>query len=212
EARAASALNHPNIVTIYDVGSEAGADFIVMEHVAGRPLSEAIPRTGMPVRNALAVAIPIADALAAAHAAGIVHRDLKPGNVIVTPDGAPKLLDFGLAKLAESVAPADDVRTLTAAANTAWIERGAILGTLSYMSPEQAEGRDVDARADIFAFGAMLYEMVTGGRAFHGESPMATLAAILHTDPRPADEVAPGVPRPLARLVTRCLAKDPARR
>ena len=212
EAKAVSALNHPNIVTIYDIGSEAGVDFIVMEHVVGKPLSQVIPQSGMRVTDALAVAIPIADALARAHNAGIVHRDLKPANLMLGTDGVPKLLDFGLAKLVERVAPADDVSVVATGEMTAPIEDGLILGTLSYMSPEQAEGRDVDARSDIFSFGAVLYQMVTGQPAFRGESPLSTLAAILHADPRPADEVAPGVPRPLGRLITRCLRKDPAKR
>jgi len=209
EAKAASALNHPNIVTIYDFDEEAGSDFIVMEHVVGTPLSQAIPRTGMPVSEALAVAIPIADALAKAHRAGIVHRDLKPANLIVTSDGAPKLLDFGLAKLIEGLALSDAPRTVATTERTAWSERGAILGTLAYMSPEQAEGKDVDGRTDVFAFGAVLYEMVTGQKAFQAESPLSTLAAILHVDPRPADEIAPRVPSTLGRLVMRCLRKDP---
>src|SRR5215471_10043429 len=212
EAKAASALNHPNIVTIYDIGADEGTDFIVMERVTGKPLSQSIPRAGMRVTDALAIAIPIADALAKAHAAGIVHRDLKPANLMVTADGMPKLLDFGLAKLVEGVAPVEEVGTATTLAHTEWIEQGAILGTLSYMSPEQAQGTDVDARSDVFSFGTVLYEMVTGQRAFQGQSPLAILAAILHTDPPPADEAVPGVPRPLGRLIARCLRKDPANR
>jgi serine/threonine protein kinase len=203
EARAASALNHPNIVTLHDIGSEGGIDFLVMEYVAGKPLAELIPHQGMPVKEALRCAIQIADALASAHAAGIVHRDLKPGNVMVAAEGLVKVLDFGLAKLAG--APGEE-------APTRLTTEGALLGTLGYMSPEQAEGKPVDARSDIFSFGALLYEMVTGRRPFERDSKLSTLAAILNEEPKPVREVAAHVPPELEQIIARCLRKDPARR
>src|SRR5438270_417628 len=180
EAKAASALNHPNIITIYDIGSADGIDFIAMEFVAGKTLDRCIPRHGWRLDEALKYSVQIADALVAAHKAGIVHRDLKPGNVMVTEHGLVKVLDFGLAKLTESTAPADEATTRMLKPTT---EEGAIVGTVSYMSPEQAEGKKVDARSDIFSFGAVLYEMVTGRRAFQGDSRLATLTAILHGEP-----------------------------
>jgi serine/threonine protein kinase len=204
EARAASALNHPNIVALYDVGSEGGIDFLVMEYVDGKPLSELIPRKGMPLKEALRCAVQICDALASAHAAGIVHRDLKPDNVMVTQEGLAKVLDFGLAKKF-AVTPAEETETdLTT--------EGAILGTVAYMSPEQAEGKPVDARSDIFSFGTLLYEMVTGRSPFERESKISTLNAILKEEPKPAREVASHVPPELAQIISRCLRKDPARR
>ena len=153
---------------------------MVMEFVPGKTLDELIPRKGMRLNKALKVAVQIAEALAAAHAAGIIHRDLKPGNVMVTEDGRVKVLDFGLAKLAETVAPGEDEPTRTLKPAT---EEGTILGTVAYMSPEQAQGKPVDARSDIFAFGSLLYEMVTGRRAFHGDTKISTLAAILNQEP-----------------------------
>ena len=209
EAKAASALNHPNIITIYDIGSADGIDFIAMEFVAGKTLDRCIPRHGWRLDEALKYSVQIADALVAAHKAGIVHRDLKPGNVMVTEHGLVKVLDFGLAKLTESTAPADEATTRTLKPTT---EEGAIVGTVSYMSPEQAEGKKVDARSDIFSFGAVLYEMVTGRRAFQGDSRLATLTAILHEEPKPASQVAEGLPRELERIIGRCLRKDPERR
>jgi eukaryotic-like serine/threonine-protein kinase len=203
EARAASALNHPNIVTLHDIGSEGGIDFLVMEYVAGKPLAELIPRQGMPVKEALRCAVHIADALGRAHAAGIVHRDLKPGNVMVTTEGLVKVLDFGLAKF--TGAP-------EAQAPTQLTTEGAVLGTVDYMSPEQAEGKPVDSRSDIFSFGTLLYEMVTGRRPFERDSNLSTLAAILHQEPKPVRELAPHVPAELEQIVTRCLRKEPARR
>jgi Tol biopolymer transport system component len=214
EARAASALNHPHIVTIYDVdraGPEArSADFIVMEFVAGKPLHQLIPRSGMRLAEALRLAAQIADALAAAHAAGIVHRDLKPGNVMVAVHGSVKVLDFGLAKLA-TPRPGEMERTETIGTATQTGE-GTIAGTVSYMSPEQAEGRNADARSDIFSFGAVLYEMVTGRRAFQHESRLSTLSAILRDEPPPATELSPGLPREIDRVIAHCLRKDPAER
>jgi eukaryotic-like serine/threonine-protein kinase len=208
EARAASALNHSNIITIHDIGSENGTDFIVMEYVTGKTLDQRIPRKGMHLNEALKLAIQIADALAKAHSAGIIHRDLKPTNVMVTEDGVVKVLDFGLAKLTE-VAESDERTTLTLRPQT---EEGAIVGTVSYMSPEQAEGKKVDARSDIFSFGAVLYEMVTGQKAFQGESRMSTMAAILNKNPKPLIEINPAVLRDLDRIINHCLRKDPGRR
>jgi serine/threonine protein kinase/Tol biopolymer transport system component len=208
EARAASALNHPNIVTVHDVGSEGGLDYIVMEFVSGRPLTDLIPPGGMPVKDALGAAVQMADALAAAHAAGIVHRDLKPGNVMVMADGRVKLLDFGLAKVAGAPVT-EDGATRTARPETA---EGAILGTTGYMSPEQAEGKPVDARSDIFSFGTVLYEMVTARRAFERDSQLATLAAILHDEPVPPRHITPGVPAGLEQIIGSCLAKNPEER
>lgn len=207
EARAASALNHPNIITIYDIGNQNGIDFVVMELVAGKTLNQMIPRKGLRLNETLKLAVQMADALARAHSAGIVHRDLKPTNVMVTDDGLVKVLDFGLAKL--TPIESDEGRTGTTQLQT---EEGAIVGTVSYMSPEQAEGRNVDARSDIFSFGSVLYEMATGQQAFHGDSKMSTLAAILNQEPKPVSQLVPGIPRDLEKIITRCLRKAPNRR
>jgi serine/threonine protein kinase len=206
EARSASALNHPNIVTVYDIDESDGVDFIAMEYVEGRTLGELIGRTGLKLNEALKYAIQIADALATAHAAGIVHRDLKPGNVMVTAEDRVKVLDFGLAKLTETapVSPGDS--TLTEKPLT---EVGLIVGTPSYMSPEQAEGKKLDARSDIFSFGSVLYEMLTGRRAFRQDSTALILAAILHLEPPPLPAE---MPQELERVVARCLRKYPAQR
>jgi Tol biopolymer transport system component/tRNA A-37 threonylcarbamoyl transferase component Bud32 len=201
EAKAASALNHPNIVTIHDIATDAGHDFIAMEHIEGRTLADLIGRKGLPLNQALKIGIQIADALAKAHAKGIIHRDLKPTNVMVTTDGVAKVLDFGLAKLTE-VRPEDETLTLRT-------EEGSILGTAAYMSPEQAQGKVLDARSDIFSFGSVLYEMATGRRAFESDSKMSTLAAIINREPKPLTGV---VPAGLERLIQKCLRKDPARR
>jgi eukaryotic-like serine/threonine-protein kinase len=209
EAKAASALNHPHIITIHDIASDGGIDFIAMEYVAGRTLGELIPRKGLRLNEALKIAVQMADALAKAHAAGIIHRDLKPGNVMVTKDGQVKVLDFGLAKLTEAVSPAGDEPTHTAKPTT---DEGAIVGTVAYMSPEQAQGKKVDARSDIFSFGAVLYEVVTGCRAFQGDTRASTLAAVLKDEPKPASQIAVGLPKEMDRLIRRCLHKDPAHR
>ncbi len=209
EARAASALNHPNIITIYDIGSADGTDFIAMEFVQGKTLDGLFGRKGLPVGEALRYAVQIADALAKAHAAGIVHRDLKPGNIMVNEDGQVKVLDFGLAKLTEP----DPVNAMTATLDRApRTQEGAIVGTVAYMSPEQAEGKKVDARSDIFSFGSVLYEMITGHRAFDGETKMSTLAAILNREPAAVSEVSAAVPRDVEKIISRCLRKDPNRR
>jgi Tol biopolymer transport system component/predicted Ser/Thr protein kinase len=206
EAKAASALNHPHIVHIYDIDQQEGVDFIAMEHVDGKTLDELIPRKGMRLNQALKHAVEIADALAAAHDAGIVHRDLKPGNVMVSQKGQVKVLDFGLAKLTEAVIVGDDEPTRTMKPTT---EEGTIVGTVAYMSPEQAEGRRVDARSDIFSFGAVLYEMLTGRQPFQEESKTSTLGAIIHKEPAP---LGAEIPPQLSRIITRCLRKDPERR
>ena len=199
EAKAASALNHPNIVHIYDIDTAGGVDFIAMEYVPGKTLEQSIGRKGLKLNETLKYGIQIADALARAHAAGIIHRDLKPSNIMVDDHGLVKVLDFGLAKLTQSVV-GQEAPTQTA--------EGTILGTVAYMSPEQAEGRPVDARSDIFSFGALLYEMVTGRRAFQGDSRLSTLAAVLRQDPSPME----GTPRDLEKIVARCLRKQLERR
>jgi serine/threonine protein kinase len=211
EAKAASALNHPNIITIYDIDQQDGVDFIAMEFVPGKSLDQLIPRKGLRLNEALKHAIQVADALATAHAAGIVHRDLKPGNVMVNDKGLVKVLDFGLAKLTEQGAAGEFARTQTIA-ETPKTDEGTIVGTVSYMSPEQAEGKKVDARSDIFSFGSLLYEMLTGRRAFQGDSKMSTLAAILNREPEPAEQIAKDIPREVSRILRRCLRKDPERR
>ncbi len=212
EAKAASALNHPNILHIYDIDAANGVDYIAMEYVEGKTVDELIARKGMPIRDVLKYATQVADALAAAHAAGIVHRDIKPGNIMVTGPasghpGLVKILDFGLAKLTEREESEYSASTETMRRRT---EEGAILGTLAYMSPEQAEGKKVDARSDIFSLGSVLYEMITGRTPFQGETKMATLMAVIQKDPPPMAAVE--VPQELERIVSRCLRKDPDRR
>ena len=213
EARAASALNHPNIVTIHGIDFMDGIDFIVMEYVTGETLDLVIPAQGMRLQQVLHVAIPMADALARAHAAGIVHRDLKPANVMVGDGGAVKLLDFGLAKLvATKEASYEDVTETGGWVQRPLSEPGKVAGSLSYMSPEQAGGEQVDARSDVFSFGALLYEMVTGRRAFARSSRAEILAALMKDQPKPPSDVVSGLPKELDRLILRCLQKDPDRR
>lgn len=209
EAKAASALNHSNIITVHDVNCDDGVDFMVMEYVDGETLDARIPARGLRPSLALKYAIQIADALAAAHGAGIVHRDLKPSNVMVTAEGRVKILDFGLAKLVDASALSPEAPTFSASAVTG---EGVVMGTASYMSPEQAEGRKLDSRSDIFSFGSLLYEMVTGQQAFAGNSILSTLTKILHEDPKPTSELVPSIPPDLAKVISRCLRKEPARR
>jgi len=213
EAKAASGLNHPHIITIYDIGTDEGVDFIAMEYVAGQSLARLIGHPGTTLDDTLTRAIQIADALSAAHAAGIVHRDLKPANIMVSTSGSVKVLDFGLAKLTKSSpSDADLASTETQLSNEPLTERGAVFGTTPYMSPEQAEGKPTDARSDVFSFGSVLYEMVTGRRAFDGETKMSTLAAILEREPPRVTDQNPAVPIDLEKVITRCLRKDPRRR
>ena len=204
EAQAASALNHPNIVTIYEIGEDAGTIFIAMELVEGEPLDRTLARGALPVATALNYAVQATAALAAAHARAIVHRDIKPANIVVTPDGRVKVLDFGLAKLIERT-PSQSTITLATVPGT-------IMGTLSYMSPEQAEGRPVDARSDVFSLGAVIYEMLTGLRPFAGSSDVAIVTAILRDAPQPIRTLRPEVPADVDALVARALAKEPAAR
>jgi len=207
EAQAASRLNHPNIVTIYDISEQKGLCFITMEYIAGVTLEQAIAGAGLPVDDAMKYAAEIADALIAAHSAGIVHRDLKPANIIISEEGRVKLLDFGLAKLSDPAASPDEAETASLRTMP-----GTIMGTAAYMSPEQAEGREIDARSDIFSFGLVLYEMLSGERAFQGRSWISTLAAILNDEPRSLRDIKTAIPLLLARHVERCLRKDPAQR
>ncbi|MBZ5633441.1 MAG: protein kinase [Acidobacteriia bacterium] len=213
EAKAASALNHPNIVTIYDIATDRDVTFIAMEFIPGKALSDAIPRQGLPLPQLLNYAAQIADGLAKAHQAGIIHRDLKPGNIMIGDDGRVRILDFGLAKLTDPGVGSEDDATHTMANNPApKTDEGIVLGTVAYMSPEQAEGRKVDTRTDIFSFGVVLYEMITGRKPFTGQTRLATMSAILKESHKPLSEVAPSVPPDLERLVDRCLRKDPDRR
>ena len=198
EARVASALNHPNIVTIYECGADLDLDFIAMEYVEGKCLDEVIPAGGLPAESVLSYGIQIADALATAHDAGILHRDLKPSNIMVSPGGRTKILDFGLAKRL-------DPRLQDAAAD------GELAGTAAYMSPEQAQGRKLDGRSDVFSYGAVLYEMATGLRPFAAEAQSATLRKVVGEDPRPPGQIAQ-LPSGLDKLIMRCLAKDPSHR
>ncbi len=211
EAQSASSLNHPSIITIHDVISEGDTEFMVMEYVQGKTLNDLIPKGGLRVPLLIKYALQMADALSTAHAAGIVHRDLKPANAMVTESGLVKILDFGLAKLTDRgpVPDTEDDRTRTIANVAPMTVEGSILGTVSYMSPEQAQGKKVDTRSDIFSFGAVLYEMATGVRAFEGESSLSTLSAILRDEAKPMATVAPDVPPQLETVIQRCLRKMP---
>jgi len=207
EARAISSLNHPHICTLYDVGHHEGTDFLVMEFLDGESLADRIGKGAVPLPQALTIAIEIAEALDTAHRAGIVHRDLKPGNVMLTKAGA-KLLDFGLAKPATPAVAMGGASMLpTTPANLT--AQGTILGTFQYMAPEQIEGQEADARTDIFAFGALVYELLTGKKAFQGKSHASLVGAIMHSEPAPVSAVLPLSPPALDRVVKKCLAKDP---
>jgi len=209
EARVVSGLSHPHICTIHDIGDEQGLQFIVMEYLEGDTLAERLERGALPTAQVLQYGIEIADALEKAHRARIIHRDLKPGNIMLTKSGI-KLLDFGLARITRSDAsPLMSALTARPTEDTNITGIGAILGTLQYMAPEQLEGRESDARTDIFAFGAVLYEMATGQRAFRGKSQASLIAAILSSEPVPMQQVSPMLPPALDRVVRTCLHKDP---
>jgi serine/threonine protein kinase len=205
EAHSASALNHPNIITIYEILKVDSTHMIATEFVEGETLRQRLSHTSLTLNQSLQIAIQIADALAAAHQAGIVHRDIKPENIMLRPDGYVKVLDFGLAKLAEQTSSAVAAEAPTRQVRTG---SGMVLGTAGYMSPEQARGKVVDARSDVFSLGAVIYEMVTQQRPFGGETPSDTLAAILKTEPPPVSHLAPDTPGELTRIVTKALRKD----
>src|SRR5467141_2930601 len=209
EAKTISSLNHPHICTLHDIGHQDGIDYLVMECVEGETLAKRLEKGPLPLDQVLKFGAQIADALDKAHRSGIVHRDLKPGNIMLTPAGA-KLLDFGLAKPALPLATA---ATLTAAAKQSPVtEQGTIIGTFQFMSPEQVEGKEVDGRSDIFSLGAVLYEMLTGRRAFEGKSQLSVASAILEKEPAPISSVKPLTPQVLDYAIRTCLAKEPERR
>src|SRR6478672_10833823 len=210
EAQAAGALNHPNILAIYDVGANGTAPYVVSELLEGESLRDRLDHGPLPHRKAIDYATQIAKGLAAAHDKGIVHRDLKPDNVFVTRDGRVKILDFGLAKMTEPGVTVDAETALAHA--TPKTSAGTVLGTVGYMSPEQVRGQTVDHRSDIFSFGVVLYEMLTGQRAFQGDSAVETMNAILKEDPAPAGNGGQAMPPALDRIVLHCLEKNPEER
>jgi serine/threonine-protein kinase len=209
EARSASALNHPGIVTVYDIGESGTTSYIAMELVEGRTLRDLLSEGALPAKKLIGIAAQLADGLAKAHAAGIVHRDLKPENVMVTFDGYAKILDFGIAKLTK---PENSSRATAASTVSKVTEPGTILGTVAYMSPEQALGRPTDFRSDQFSFGSVLFEMLTGKQAFRRASSPETMTAVIREEPEPLEIGAPQSPIPLRWIVERCLAKEPDER
>src|SRR6202167_4434726 len=221
EGRAISSLNHPHICQLYDIGSQSGTDYLVMEFLEGETLAERLRKGAMPLNEILKVGIAVAEALAVAHRNGIGHRDLRPGNIMLTRGGA-KLMDFGLAKplgIQTSGAGSASSPSCTAAATlsgpsplTPLTTAGTIIGTIQYMSPEQIEGKEADARSDIFAFGAVLYEMVAGKRPFAGKSQISLASSILESDPAPISTVKPQTPPAFVNVVTTCLQKNPEER
>src|SRR5262249_26729772 len=200
-------LNHPNIITVYEIDTVGDTTFVAMEYVDGRTLDQLIPRRGLRVAEALKCAVQITEALAAAHAIGIVHRDLKPANIMITGKGLVKVLDFGLAKLTQRIADlSESDATVTMAEPQS--EEGSILGTVAYMAPEQAESKPVDARSDIFSFGIVLYEMLTGRRPFTGNTKLSTLAAIVNQEPTSARQIVKELPTGVDRAVSGLLRRD----
>jgi eukaryotic-like serine/threonine-protein kinase len=210
EAKTIASLNHPHICTLFDTGHQDDVDFLVMEYIEGETLAQRLQRGALPIQQVLQYAIEIADALDKAHRKGITHRDLKPGNIMLTKSGT-KLLDFGLAKLAQEAAPVTPASQLPTMKSAVTAE-GTILGTLQYMAPEQVEAKEVDARTDIFAFGAVVYEMATGKKAFEGKSSASVMAKIMETEPPSISSLQPMTPQALDRVVKTCMAKEPDER
>src|ERR1700681_142969 len=217
EARAISSLNHPHICHLYDIGSQDGTDYLVMEFLEGETLAERIRKGAVPLNEILKIGLAVGEALAVAHRQGIVHRDLKPGNIMLTKGGA-KLMDFGLAKSAGSGAPTGTssapflsaAQTMSQASPVSPLTTaGTMIGTIQYMSPEQIEGKEADARSDLFALGGVLYEIVTGARPFEGKSQISVASAILEKEPEPIAAVQPLTPPMVAHVVSTCLAKSP---
>jgi serine/threonine protein kinase len=213
EARTIASLNHPHICTLHDIGHQDGIDFLVMEYLEGETLAQRLMKSPLPLDHMLQYAIEIADALDKAHRKGVTHRDLKPGNIMLTKSGT-KLLDFGLAKLKQETAPPNISLSKLPTAKDNLTAQGTILGTLQYMAPEQLEGKEkeVDARTDIFAFGAVVHEMATRKKAFEGKSQASVIGAILKDDPPPISSLQPMTPPALDRVVKKCLAKEPEKR
>ena len=228
EARVIAGLNHSNVCTIHAIGEvqpgeeltlpggehlAAGTPFIALELIAGRTLTEILSAPGrLSIDEILRIAIAVVDGLAAAHAKGLVHRDLKPDNVMATTDGHVKILDFGLAKPVVESADPDQIMTRAAEASAKLTVQGMIVGTISYMSPEQAQGKELDSRSDVFSFGVMLHEMIAGSRPFEGDTAAATMAKIIESSPVPISDSRPDLPHELARIVSRCLRKRPDER
>src|SRR5215468_9941631 len=210
EAKTISSLNHPHICTLHDIGSQNGIDYLVMECVEGETLAKRLEKGPLPLEQVLKYGAQIAGALDEAHRAGIVHRDLKPGNIMLTATGA-KLLDFGLAKPAVPLVSGPTL-TATATLTTPVTQEGTIIGTFQYMSPEQVEGKELDGRSDIFSLGAVLYEMLTGKKAFEGTSQLSVASAILEREPAPISAIMPMTPPTLDHTLKKCLAKDPDER
>src|SRR5262249_39060285 len=214
EAKAISALQHPNICTLFDVGSQNGTDYLVMEYLEGETLADRLTKGPLPPEHVLKYGAEIAEGLERAHRSGIIHRDLKPGNIMLTKSGA-KLMDFGLAKASSpGTAPISGLTVTleTPEASHPLTAAGTIVGTFQYMSPEQVEGKEADARSDIFSLGAVLYEMASGKRAFSGKSHASIVAAILASEPQPVSSMQPMSPPALDRVIKGCLAKDPDER
>ncbi|MGC2188082.1 MAG: serine/threonine-protein kinase, partial [Candidatus Sulfotelmatobacter sp.] len=222
EGRAISSLNHPNICQLYDIGSQNGTDYLVMEFLEGETLAERLRKGAMPLAEVYKIGIAVAEALAVAHRSGIVHRDLKPGNIMLTAGGA-KLMDFGLAKPlgvqsagtgSGSAAPSFTAEATMSGPSplSPLTTAGSVIGTIQYMSPEQIEGKEADARSDIFAFGAVLYEMVAGKRPFAGKSQISLASSILESEPEPVSKLKPTTPAAFEHVVTTCLQKNPEER
>jgi len=216
EAKSIAALNHPNIVTIHSVEEAEGLHFLTMELVEGETMADSIPANGLPLERFFKLAVPLSDALTAAHEQGIIHRDLKPSNVMVSKDGRVKVLDFGLAKLRTN--ERSDISALPTQASTALLSpppltgEGTVLGTVPYMSPEQLQGQVLDHRSDVFSLGLILYEMATGQSAFRGDTYAERISSILRDQPAPVIDLRAELPHHLGRVIRRCLEKDPDRR